>query len=222
MLPNINQVIRISTDDSGHFTYKARVADLSEHSISLEMPVDEETGKIKFIPIGSTLVVWYISGDMGQFSFKTKVLDIKQEQVPLMVLENPQKVNRVQRRNYLRVPSSVEIAFKILDHADNKWYIVKALDISGGGMRFLCSVSRKLAEKQEIIGWVALPFKNGSIQHVKFQGQIVRVLPPVEGANAQRISVEFKQIQESMRATVIRYCYEKQVELKKWMNDQLV
>ncbi len=214
MLPTINQLVHISLDDSNLFDYKARVADTSKGTFSIEMPIDEKTGSIKVIPLGTSIVVWYISKDFGQFSFETKVLDKKQEQVPLLIIENPKAFNRIQRRDFLRVTTSVEIAFQIIGASDEQWYTVKSIDISGGGLQFVMPLPLTISEKQEIRGWIVLPFKNGSIHHVNFQGEIVRIRIPNVKVNVGWISTKFTNIQENMRATVIRFCYEKQVASK--------
>lgn len=215
MLPNVNQIIRISMNQNDQFIYKARVADISNDSFSIEIPVDERTGSLKLIPVGTPIKVWYISNDRGQISFDSKVVKLKKEQVPLLCLEYPENFHRVQRRDYLRVDTTVETSFKIKDGINQKWNIVRTLDLSGGGMRILLPPSVELHHKNMIEGWIVLPFKNGTIHHVKYEGEIVRIHVPNDRIAGKWVSIKFNKLNENMRATVVRFCYEKQVEAKK-------
>lgn len=215
MLPNVNQIIRISIDQNDQFTYKARVADISNDSFSIEIPVDERTGSLKLIPVETPIKVWYMSNDRGQISFETKVVNFKKEQVLLLRLELPQNIQRIQRRDYLRVDATVETSFKIKNGKNQNWNIARTLDLSGGGIRILLPPSVELHHKNIIEGWIVLPFKSGMIHHVKYEGEIVRIHAPNDRIVGKWVSIKFSNIHENMRAKVVRFCYEKQVEAKK-------
>lgn len=215
MLPNVNQIIHISLDNEENYQYKARVADISKENINIELPIDEETGRIKLLLTGSTIMVWYISNEQGQFSFATKVLGLKREQVPLLILEKPVNYQRVQRRDFLRVPVTIETAYKIKISKQKEWNVLKTVDLSGGGMQFILPFPIELAEGEVIEGWIVLPFRNGMIDHIKYEGEILRIQLPHEKAKVNWVSVRFTDIQEKDRAKIIRFCYEKQVDLKK-------
>ncbi|OEF97278.1 hypothetical protein BHF71_03855 [Vulcanibacillus modesticaldus] len=215
MLPNINQLIEISLGDGEKFLYKSRVADVLQEEINIELPINKETGKIKLVPPGEEIEVIYFSNDQGQILFNTKVIGIKREQIPLLSIELPKDYKRIQRRNFLRVPASIETSYKIIGEGQREWNIVRTIDISGGGLQFVAPDSKKINLEQEIIGWLVVPFNNGLIEHIKYQGKIVRIHRPNEEVNVNWVSIKFTQIQENMRAKLIRFCYEKQVELKK-------
>lgn len=216
MLPNINQLIFISLDNSENFTLKTRVADINQGKLAIELPIDKETGKLKIIPPGSRIKVWYVFDDQGQFTFETGVIELIKGKVPLLILEQPQKFERLQRRDYLRVSASLETAIKLSGNKEGKstWRVVRTIDISGGGMQFLMPYSG-IKLNQNIIGWIAIPYKNGSIEHVNFEGKVTRVSQPNEDSNIYLISIQFIVIHENMREKIIRFCYEKQVEINR-------
>jgi len=216
LLPGINQLVYISLDKGENFTLKSRVADISQEKLSVELPIDKETGRLKIIPSGSRIKVWYVFDDHGQFTFETEVVGIIKGQVPLLILKHPQRFERLQRRDYLRVSASLEAAIKLIGSNEEQWgwSVVRTIDIGGGGIQFLLPHS-KIKLEQQIKGWIALPFKSGSIEHVSFKGRVTRVSQPNESSKIYLISINFIEIHEIMRANIIRYCYEKQVEINK-------
>lgn len=214
MLPNVNQIIYISIDDGENYILKTRVADIGQYTFGIELPIDIETGRIKIIPPSSNIKGWYISNDQGQFNFETQVIELKKGQVPLLILKQPNNYERVQRRDYLRVSASLETSYKLIEGNDKEWHIVRTIDVSGGGIQFILPYY-KLNLDQQMKGWLALQFQNSTIEHISYTGKVLRVSQPNENSRIYLISIKFTNIQENMREKIIRYCYEKQVEIGK-------
>lgn len=216
MLPSINQLVFISLDKSSNFTLKARVADISEEKLAIELPIDKDSGRLKIIPPGTTIKVWYAFDDYGQYVFETEVIEFKKGHVPLLILNQPQHFERMQRRDYLRVSASLEASIKVIDNKEKQlgWHVVRTIDISGGGMQFLLP-NFKINLEQQIKGWIAIPFKNGSIEHVNFNGKVTRVNQPNNNSRIYLISIKFIDMHENTRGKIVRYCYEKQVEINR-------
>ena len=213
MLPSISQLIEISLDDGENFFYKSRIASKSDDYLGIELPIDKRTGGFKLITEGMEIKIYYLSSS-GQYSFSTKVIGMVKEQIPIILIELPEEYKRIQRRNFIRVPAFVEVSYKELDDYDSSWNIVKTIDISGGGMQFVIPILKNIKFNQEIKGWIVLPYNNGKIEHIKFIGRVVRVYKSREKSDINLISIEFIDINEIMRAKIIKYSYEKQVKLK--------
>lgn len=211
MLPNVNQIVHISLDKVENINYKARVADIAKDTISVELPISLDSGETKLISNGTILNVWYSSNDLGQFSFATKVIGYRQDKIPLLLLEKPSDFTRIQRRDYIRVPTFLETSYKYKGTNSDTWQLVKTTDISGGGIQFSIPYSKNNIDR-EIEGWLIVPLKNGSIEHIKYNGKILR---ETNNNRETLISVQFTDIDEKMREKIIRYCFEKQVELRK-------
>lgn len=216
MLPNINQLIFISLDNGENYSLKARVADINQWKLAIELPIDKDSGRLKIIPPSSKIKVWYAFDDQGQFTFETEVTELIKGKVPLLILKLPQKFERLQRRDYLRVSASLETAIKLSVSKEGKssWRVVRTIDISGGGMQFLLPYY-ELKPNQNINGWIAIPYKNGSIEHVNFEGKVIRVSQPNPDSKIYLISIQFITIHENLREKIIRFCYEKQVEINR-------
>ncbi|MFV9510708.1 flagellar brake protein [Tepidibacillus sp. LV47] len=218
MLPQINQVVYLSTDFKYEFPLKTRIAEINHQYLSIEIPINEKTGKMEKIAVGRRIILFFVTKDQGQYMFDTTVIDEKKDQVELLVLQlpEPHQIKRSQRRNFLRVPVSIETSFHLEDGPKKEWFVVKALDLSGGGMQMVVPNSIPLQKGIKINGWLVLPYIiEDKIEHIKYQAEIVRISTPKEDAKVNWVSIKFTKITETSRAKVIRYCYQRQVELHK-------
>ncbi len=214
MLPKINQFIKISlNDDEKVFPLKARVAEIKEDQIWIEIPINEQTGKLEKIPLNQPIFVFYHSNELGNITFPSRIIGIKEEQVRLLIIKAPDKtkIKRVQRRDYLRVSTSLEFALKT---SDNEWSVVRTIDLSGGGMQITVPVSKRLKVNEKIEGWLVLPFKNGTIEHLYIVGEVVRIISQQERPDIVWIPIKFLEIKEANQPKIIRYCYERQMDSK--------
>lgn len=214
LLPRVNQIIYLSLDKGENYNLKSRVADINKNGISINLPIEIDSGRVINIEQGTEVKVLYTSNDLGQFIFETKLIGKEKDQVALIILERPSNFDRIQRRDYIRVPTSVETSFKIKNHEDEGWHITKTSDLSGGGMQLLLHTASKVATNQFIEGWLVLPYNNGAIEHIKYQGKIVRAQLNKITSSAW-LSIQFLEFEEHVREKIIRYCFEKQVEMRK-------
>jgi len=218
MLPSINQVVYLSYNSKQEFPLKTRIADINSYYISIEIPINEKTGKLEKLTVGNRLTMYYQSKDHGQFMFDTTIIDRKKDQIDLLILQlpAPSLITKAQRRSFLRVPTSIETSFQINDDLNNEWFLVKTIDLSGGGMQIVLTNPDHFREKMKLKGWLVLPFpQEDKIEHVLYQAEIVRILIPNETTKVRWASLKFTSITENTRARIIRYCYQRQVQLRK-------
>ncbi|QOT00587.1 flagellar brake domain-containing protein [Brevibacterium sp. JNUCC-42] len=219
VLPQVGQVMRLSlaslSEEQNKQVYKTRVADYSEKMFAIELPIDEETGRTKTLPIGTTCSVWYVGQDGSRFDFVTKILGTKQENIPMLLLEKVAKeqIVRTQRRGYLRVPASFEVSVSYPNIRGKQKILAKSLDISGGGLAFACPKAHILQEQQEVDMWISLPSKTGSVSHA-FATALVARVQEQELSDFNWISLQFVAISEADRAKIVRVCYERQLEIR--------
>ncbi|USG63538.1 flagellar brake domain-containing protein [Brevibacillus ruminantium] len=221
MLPKIGQTIRLDLADDWEEnrdqTLKSRVADLRDDIAVIELPISEKTGRMAPLQAGTQCNVWYIGEDGSRYEFRTSVIGRQNENIPVLYMSLPQKeaVKRNQRRDYLRIHTSVEIAVRLEDSIRQYHFLARTIDLSGGGLSFTCEESYRLMEKDKLMIWLSLPNKAGQIMHAYGEGEVVRVKPPGEKGKHQWVSVKFTHIGETDRAKVVRACYERQLEMRK-------
>lgn len=197
--------------------YKARIADLSEHSITIEMPL-AENGKYGFFLEGSELIAWYDANDGSRYDFECSVLGRKKETVPLTLLSVPEidSIQRTQRRNFIRVPCYEEIAIHPLNNGLKfTSFLAKVVDISGGGIAFSLLEKTKLEEGTEFKWWLSLNLKSGPVLHPTGTGRLVRIIEPSEKGLPYKYSVQFGNLLEPDRQKIMRFCFERQLEIKR-------
>jgi c-di-GMP-binding flagellar brake protein YcgR len=215
MLPKVNQFLYLhvasSDEEDASIEYKSRIADSSEDELLINVPIIEGSGRLKRLFLGDELSASYISEDGVKSFFNSHVTGFKEEVVKLVRIRKPDpgSVTKVQRRNFLRVAAELEIAISM---SSNARFIGVTDDVGGGGISFL--VDARWPVKQETIldCWLLVPFRNGSIDHAQFKAEVIRV-KPLETKN--QIMVKFSSISDGERQKIIRYCFERQLDIRK-------
>jgi c-di-GMP-binding flagellar brake protein YcgR len=221
VLPQVGQVVRLYSlavqEGKESPAFKSRVAEVMEGKAAIELPINEETGRIGFFPVGSRWNLSYVGPDGTKFGFATEIVGSKQDNISMLVISLPQRqdIQKFQRRDFVRVPAAFDMAVKTTDMR-NYHFLATTIDVSGGGLAFECSSKYVLQEKDQLLIWMALPNRgNTAVDHVHAEAEITRVKQPETKGEHQVVSVKFMQISEGDRVKIVRACYEKQLEWKK-------
>lgn len=183
----------------------------------MEVPTDEQTGRPIFLTQGSKWLVWYFGSDGSRYEFQTEVVEKRNENIPLVFIQIPEKsqFTRTQRRNFVRVDVNVEVAVKVEDNVRSYHFLAFTRDLSGGGLAITCPDTYRLAPGDRVRMWMVLPTRSGSVEHVTAAGECTRVHKPDPDKSLQWVSIKFVEISENDRAKIIRTCFERQLELHK-------
>ncbi|MCL6639437.1 MAG: flagellar brake domain-containing protein [Firmicutes bacterium] len=160
-------------------------------------------------------------GDNEVFSFDSTVQGTISDGIPLYELAVPERLTRVQRRNHVRVPATLEIRLReATDGAasgggfdEQGETIVKSINISAGGLKFL-------AEKKYPAGTVlmvrfSLP-KDGGIVYIDARAKVVRcenVGDDDKGRYA--VAVKFVKISPFHQDVIYSYVFQRMRELSR-------
>lgn len=216
MLPKVNQNLHVQVnsidEEEAKQEYKSRIADISEATISMEIPIHEKTGKLKRLYVGDELSAYFITDGGVKNYFTTHVLGFTDDVIRLVVIKKPapESITKIQRRNFLRVPAELEIAVK---YSDQLQFVTLTDDVGGGGVSFICDGYIPLGTQQTVSCWLLIHYKNGQIEHVPFTGEIVRIKPLETGK--QQVMMRFSNISDRERQKIIRYCFERQLDFRK-------
>ncbi|TBL79773.1 flagellar brake protein [Paenibacillus thalictri] len=216
MLPKVNQILYIQVNsvdpDEASKQFKSRIADVSETAIGMEIPIDEKTGKLKRLYPGDEMNAYFITDGGVKNYFNTTVLGFTDDVIRLVLIKrpDPETITKVQRRNFLRVPAELEIAVK---YSDQLKFVTLTDDVGGGGISFLCDGYIPLHNQQIVSCWVLIHYKNNQIEHVPFNGEIVRVKQLESGK--QQVMMRYSEITDRDRQKIIRYCFERQLDFRK-------
>lgn len=216
MLPKVNQMLyyQIASSDEAEsvIEYRSRIADEDENSLHIEYPLSEKTGRMKRLFLGDELSVYFMSSDGVKHYFDSHVLGFKEDgplRLVRIIKPDPKTMTKVQRRSFLRMPAILDLAVEL---STNARFVCQTDDVGGGGISFICDRKWQLISGEPIKCWLLIPYRNGSIEHVPFQAEIVRV-NELETGRLQAMT-KFIEINDSDRGKIIRYCFEKQLELR--------
>ncbi len=216
MLPKVNQTLFIQInsidEEEAKQEYKSRIADVSDAYISMEVPINDKSGKLKRMYPGDELSVYFITEGGIKNYFTSSVLGFSDDVIRLVQIKkpDPESITKVQRRNFLRVPAVLEIAVKFSEQLQ---LVSLTDDVGGGGISFLCEGYVPVESGHTVECWLLVPFKNGQIEHVPFQSEIVRVKELETGK--KQVMMRFSEITDRDRQKIIRYCFERQLDIRK-------
>ncbi|CAM2803176.1 flagellar brake domain-containing protein [Paenibacillus sediminis] len=217
MYPKINDLVYIQVDSAddkeSQIIYKSRVADIEEQSILIEVPMQENSAQLMHPYMGEELSVYFVSEDGAKNYFNTYLMGFKEDTIRLVRISKPkpEEITKEQRRSFLRVVASLDLAVRM---PDGTRFVAQTEDVSGGGVSFFCERDYAVVVGQKISCWLLIPYRNGSVEHVPFQAEIVRVKPLESGRSRKIVMLKFIHISDMERQKIIRYCFERQFEFR--------
>lgn len=124
-------------------------------------------------------------------------------------------ITKAQRRRFFRVQVAIDIEL-ILPSPNQKpdeVHRTSTYDISGGGICFISE--QKINEEGMVLKGTLSMNKKTTKQDIYFVARVVRTLKLSNGMF--RNSLEFTEITENNRTTIIQFCMAKQIELRNKM-----
>lgn len=204
----INQKIEII---DGKTTYKADIQDVKKDYIMISMPVSENK---YFLMHRGSVIEFIVTGDKDIDKFKSEVLGKKVENnIQLAILSTPVFVEKIQRREYFRLPVVLDAKLYMLpkDNAYNSISEVPEsyfkrlkegiiIDISGGGLK--AALKEQMIKGHQAIVSFNIP------DELTVLCKIVWVEKDAKNRN-YKVALSFIGINERDRDRVIRFIFEK-------------
>lgn len=178
--------------------YASRVISLdSEIELMVENPSKE--GKEVHFLNGTRLDVVFQVENHGLHSFETEIVAKVREKINLLKLRRLGEVKKLQRRNFYRVKSDLDVIVRRLGDVIFEETII--LDISGGGLKFLSRQDFKLGDLVEL---------NITLlgEDLDLEAKVVKV--DKIGFGKSEVSVEFYDLYEDDQNVIVKYVFEKQ------------
>lgn len=215
MYPKINEnlYIQVASSDANEaeVEYRSRIAETEEEAFLIEIPMQEKNGRLKRLFIGDELSVYFLTEGGIKNYFNTHVLGFKEDVIRMVRVQKPAEdsIFKIQRRSFLRVNAELELAVK---DSSGKRYLVRTDDIGGGGASFLVDSQIQLEVENRLSCWLLVPYRNGSTEHVYFEGEVVRIKSLENGRHLAML--KFVAISDTERQKIIRYCFERQFDFR--------
>ncbi|QSS98486.1 flagellar brake domain-containing protein [Pontibacillus sp. ALD_SL1] len=192
-------------------TFRCKLVEQDDQMLYIDYPVNEKTGRTGFFFEGTQFKVTFVGEDQSIYMFNTEVKERKKLQIPVLAIHNPgkKKMIRIQRRQYVRVETAVDVSVQGLPGRQEPFTTI-TLDISGGGAAVIPPEYHQLQEQDHLEVWFVIPLTSGETHYIKAISRIVRIFQE-KATNRDQLSLEFMQIDNRDREVLIRFCFERQL-----------
>lgn len=190
--------------------YSSRVENLTEDRIALASPLKHRTPI--FIPPGNFVTVFF-SDKLTVYNFRSRVVANVPERVPMLIVEAPEFLEKIQKREYVRVSINLNVLFSYQDEEEQtKEVWCKTRDLSGGGLMLVSNKAIQIAKGAKVNVTFQLDSDN-----IYVNGELMRVYQELDisGIERQILGVKFVNLSESNRQFIIKFVFQRQIELRK-------
>ncbi|MCH1624768.1 flagellar brake protein [Ferdinandcohnia quinoae] len=195
--------------------YKCRLVERIDNKLYIDYPINEETGKTVYLLNGTQLKAFFIENNTSVYFFDTTVLGRVKQSIPMIVISYPEDESlfRIQRRQYVRVETPVDVAIESIQNEFNPFVSITH-DISAGGASLILPTKVDVEPGTVIKTLFVLPSLSEDNQYITLNSKVIR---KVEGKKGERnkISTQFIDTTENEQQLLIRFCFERQLEMKK-------
>jgi c-di-GMP-binding flagellar brake protein YcgR len=190
--------------------FRCRVVEQGENFIYIDYPVNVLTKKTSFLVDGAQFRVSFMTEGKQSFAFNTEVLGRKGGTVPMIILScpPPEEFLKIQRREYVRVETKADVSVEF----NGQFTPLVTEDISAGGLAVILNRPVNFQDGDEVKLTIVLPYTNGDIKYVQTSAVIVRIY---EIGNIRIASIQFTDTDDIDKQHIVRFCFERQLQLRK-------
>lgn len=211
--PGVVLTLQVRNDDKVE-KYRCKVQEVREKEFYVDYPSHYANGRTTYILNGTQLLISFVTDDGVAYTFESEVLGRVKQSIPMIQLAFPgyDQVVKVQRRQYVRVESILDVAIHPLSVGFEPFLTITH-DISAGGAAILVPENATLPEKEHVLTTFVLHLNNGEIHYLKLKSKVIRIVEPDN--KKRRASLQFDPIKENERQIIVKYCFEQQLLLRK-------
>lgn len=186
--------------------YSSRLQDYDSNNLMVDMPFDEK--RVPIIPRPGEQVFGKIVGQNCAYRFTTTFLKAVSGGIPQWILKKPEKVERFQNREHVRVKVTRPIIVRPLDDegAVQDMVATNTVDISGGGVCVVMFNPIKVGNR------VTMEIDNiPGMELIQIMGEVARCHPmDVAGVQIYHVGIKFIELSATERSKLVRFVFELQ------------
>jgi len=224
LIIKVNQQIEISIYNEEGNIYKSLVQGVGDRTFSIQTPT--KMGRTLFLRRGDNVKVSYFDQE-GRYFFDSVIVGrSREDNVPLYRLQIPDQMQRVQKRNFVRVDIITEIKYQKLVAEKNGGDIIEdgpvrrasTLDLSGGGIKF---ISKEKLQKHSLVS-IEIKVSDWSKKEkcIKALAKVLRVAQSEIQRGEWIVGASFEQINERDRDMLISYIFRKDLKRRQLVPDR--
>ena len=190
--------------------FRCKVVEQKDGVIYIDYPINTITKKTAFLIDGAQFRVTFNDESKQSFAFNTEVLGRKKGNIPMIMLTCPpdEEFIKIQRREFVRVETPVDVAVEY----DNRFTQLVADDISAGGVLLALQGAVNFKIGDEVRLTIVLPYTNKEIRYVQTGALVVTTF---ERNNRTFASVQFTDTDDIDKQYIVRFCFERQLQIRK-------
>ncbi len=194
--------------------FKCKLVERKGQFIYIDYPINTETKKTAFFIDGTQLKCSFVAQDGSVYLFESEVVGRVRQNIPMIILSYPgdDQLIKIQRRQYVRVETAVDVAVHPLNKEFAPFVTVTS-DISAGGAAIIAPNSLKLQPGNQLHVWLVLPMHSGEYHYLKINAKVIRIIPADDLRN--KVSLQFAEVNAHERQILLRFCFDRQVVMRK-------
>lgn len=212
--------------------YVSQVYDIiDDDRIKIAIPMDN--GKVILYPNNTRIDVCFYT-NKGLYQGRFVIVDrYKEGNLMVQIIELTNELQKYQRRQYYRLSCTMGIMYKTIPQEELKEYYNKAdlmedldiaslnnavaLDISGGGMRFVSKIDNR---KGNVV-LLLISFNYGeNFKKYAVLANVINVAPTKNNRSMFEHRVEYSNLKSSVREDIIRFIFEEERRRRKKENGE--
>lgn len=210
----------VRTDDEDVKTYYSLVSEvIDEERIKITMPL--EKGRVIPLPVNGRYNV-SIYTDNGVYQSRVIIVDrYKEDNIYMLVVQLTADLVKFQRRQYYRLGCTMDIRYKVKEDDEEEFESdvdIKqeqllgykdgiALDISGGGMRFVSE--EQLKPENEIFLVLEIQYAQEKRKY-GLNARVISSIPMPKRRDRFEHRIEYKNIDGRVRESLIKYIFDEE------------
>ncbi|KGX92182.1 pilus assembly protein PilZ [Pontibacillus halophilus JSM 076056 = DSM 19796] len=201
-------------------SFRCKLVEREDEAFYIDYPISETSGRTGFFMEGTQFTVKFLGHDQTIYMFDSEVRGRKKLTIPVLMLSFPgeEHLIRIQRRKYVRIETAVDVAVHPLDKKKDSFTSI-TIDISGGGLALIAPNEHQLSPQDALSLSLVLPLLNGETKYLRSEATIVRIARGRDASN-NRLSLEFHELTDHDRQIIIRFCFERQLSMRRKLNMQ--
>lgn len=194
--------------------FQCKVVEQKDNVLYITYPVNTVTKKTVFLIDGTQLRAIFQNEEKMSFAFNTEVIGRVNDRIPMIKLSLPTEDEfvKIQRREFVRVNTPVDVAVEYYNH----FYQFVTEDISAGGLALKLKTFPPFSEGDNVKLTIVLPYNTGEIRYVQTDAIVIRIFEKKDQLYA---SLQFTDTDDLDKQYIVRFCFERQLMLRKEMAD---
>lgn len=200
----IGDSITVKHEKYAKESLRCRIIDKDEQFLYVDYPINIRSTKSGALtPNRYFSVVYTVAEKVYEFSAPIKAYN--KLTVPALAIPIPkiEEVRRIQRREFVRIKTNVDIAIHCLNNSFNPFTSV-TYDISGGGAAVIIppEISLELVNKLKV--YLVLQWENNTYDYITTEAEFIRFQRLGE---IRIMSIKYHFDQQNDQEKIIQYCF---------------